>query len=54
MEKLIFSFVCKNLRSISLNQMNVVFAALLTHLFRPNAGLYFADMCLAQIEHTEA
>ena len=37
-----------NMRSFAiLNQMNVVFFTLFTHIVRPNAGLYFPDVCLA-------
>ena len=38
----------------SSNEVYVVLAARLSHAFGPDAGLYFADVGLAQVEHAEA
>ena len=35
------------------DEMYVVRLASLAHVFRPDAGLDFADVCLAQVEHAE-
>lgn len=42
-----FSYCCNMRRFAILNQMNVVFFTLFTHIVRPNTGLYFSDVCLA-------
>ena len=36
------------------DEVYAVGLAFLAHFFRPDAGLDFADMCLAQVEHAEA
>ena len=47
--------ICQStLETGRLNQVYVVLQAFGTHIFRPNAGLYLADMCFPEVEHTKA
>ena len=37
-----------------LNQIYIMLFTFLTHIFWPDTGLNFTDMCFAEIEHTKA
>ena len=37
-----------------LNQVNVMLQAFFAHVFRPDTGLYFTDVRLAEVEQAEA